>query len=162
MDTEGIQTIRCERVRPGASLPVRMTAGSAGWDLTACVERPLAIEPGSRCLVPTGLALAIPPGMEGAIRPRSGLALRSGVGVLNSPGTIDSDYRGEVQILLVNLGTEPYVVEHGARIAQIVFQRLPAVGIEWGRIDETARGAGGFGHTGSGRDDGPQGREAGA
>lgn len=144
------ETILCQAVRPGAVLPERMTEGAAGWDLRACLEAPITLAPGDRRLIPTGLALAIPNGLEGAIRPRSGLALRHGIGLLNSPGTIDSDYRGEVQILLINWGTEPFSVENGARIAQIVFQRLPGVDLVWGTVDETGRGAGGFGHTGLG------------
>lgn len=145
-----LEKVVCQAVRPGATLPERMTEGAAGWDLRACLEAPITLAPGDRRLIPTGLALAIPPAMEGAIRPRSGLALRHGIGILNSPGTIDADYRGEVQILLINWGAEPFSVENGARIAQIVFQRLPGVAVEWGTVDETVRGAGGFGHTGLG------------
>jgi dUTP pyrophosphatase len=143
--------IVCQAVRPGATLPQRMTEGAAGWDLRACLDAPVTLTPGDRNLIPTGLSFAIPEGLEGAIRPRSGLALRHGIGVLNSPGTIDSDYRGEVQIILINWGAEPFVVENGARIAQIVFQRLPGVAVVWGTVGETDRGAGGFGHTGVGR-----------
>ena len=150
MDRENAATVVCQRVRPGARLPARMTEGASGWDLHACLDAPVQLAPGVRRLVPTGLTMAIPRGMEGAIRPRSGLALRHGIGVLNSPGTIDADYRGEVQVLLVNWGGEPFEVEHGARIAQIVFQRLPGVAVEWGAVDETERGDGGFGHTGTG------------
>src|SRR5690606_29345423 len=109
--------IICQAVRPGASLPERMTEGAAGWDLRACLDAPVTLAPGDRRLIPTGLSFAIPAGLEGAVRPRSGLALRHGIGVLNSPGTIDSDYRGEVQIILINWGAEPFVVENGARIA---------------------------------------------
>ena len=142
--------IVCQAVRQGATLPERMTEGAAGWDLRACLDAAVTLAPGDRRLIPTGLSLSIPSGREGAIRPRSGLALRHGIGVLNSPGTIDSDYRGEVQIILINWGAEPFVVENGARIAQIVFQRLPGVAVVWGTVGETDRGAGGFGHTGLG------------
>lgn len=144
---------RVELVRlPGARdlpLPAYQTAGAVGLDLRAAVPQPLQLEPGARALVPTGLVLAIPPGWEGQVRPRSGLALREGVTVLNSPGTIDPDYRGELQVLLVNLGQRPFTVARGERIAQLV---LAPVGraelVEVEQLDATARGAGGFGHTG--------------
>lgn len=146
--------VLCRALRPGARLPVQMTPGAAGWDLHACLEQPLSLPPGERVLVPTGLSLAIPHGYEGSVRARSGLAFRHGIGVLNGPGTIDSDYRGEVGVLLVNLGREPFTVHDGERIAQIVFQAVPAGGVEWGEVvEDTARGAGGFGHTGTGRGD---------
>lgn len=142
--------VRCQALRPGARLPQRMTEGAAGWDLHACLERELVLDPGQRAVVPTGLVLAIPAGYEGSVRARSGLAFRHGVAVLNGPGTIDSDYRGEVGVLLVNLGREPYTVRDGERIAQIVFQAVPAGRVEWGEVDgDTGRGTGGFGHTGT-------------
>jgi dUTP pyrophosphatase len=133
----------------GLSVPAYATAGSAGLDLCAAVDAPLRLLPGARALVPTGFALAIPEGHEGQVRPRSGLALKHGVTVLNAPGTLDADYRGELQVLLVNLGAEPYTVERGARIAQLVVAPVSrAEVVEVTALDETVRGAGGFGSTG--------------
>jgi dUTP pyrophosphatase len=127
-----------------------MTPGSAGFDLRACVAEPLTLEPGTRHLVPTGFRVAIPAGHEGQVRPRSGLAVRHGLTLLNSPGTVDSDYRGEVKVLLVNLGAEAYTVERGDRIAQLVLAPMVAAeGVEAEELPATARGEGGFGHTGS-------------
>jgi dUTP pyrophosphatase len=130
-------------------LPAPQTAGAAGFDLRAAVVAPLKLEPGTVRLVPTGLRLAIPPGFEAQVRPRSGLALRSQVGVLNSPGTIDSDYRGEVQVLLFNFGAVSFTIARGDRIAQLVFARVYQPGFAVRELDATGRGAGGFGHTGS-------------
>lgn len=133
----------------GLPLPAYATRGAAGMDLLAAVEEPLALAPGARAAVPTGLRVAIPEGYEGQVRPRSGWALRQGVTCLNSPGTIDSDYRGEIRVILANLGDEPVRVERGMRIAQIVFAAV--VRCDWqpeGDLGETARGGGGFGHTG--------------
>lgn len=128
-------------------LPSYATIGSAGLDLRADAEVSLA--PGERVLVPTGIALEIPPGYEGQVRPRSGLALRHGVGLLNSPGTIDSDYRGELAVILVNHGQERVHFARGERIAQLVIARYEAVEVvEVEDLDRTERGAGGFGHTG--------------
>ena len=142
--------VRCQALRPGARLPVQMAPGAAGWDLHACLEEPVVLGPGERTVVPTGLVLAIPEGYEGSVRARSGLAFRHGIGVLNGPGTIDSDYRGEVGVLLVNLGREPFTVQDGDRVAQIVFQAVPAGRVEWGDVTaDTDRGSGGFGHTGT-------------
>lgn len=132
-------------------LPSAASAGSAGVDLRAAVESEVVLRPGERALVPTGLVLAIPPGWEGQVRPRSGLALRHGIGVLNAPGTIDSDYRGEVGVILVNLGTAGFPVRRGDRIAQLVFARAEPV--EWEEAEEldgSGRGEGGFGSTGVG------------
>lgn len=130
--------------------PTRATPDAAGFDLAAAVEAPLAIAPGERVRVPTGLVLAIPSGYEGQVRPRSGRAWRDGLTVLNAPGTIDADYRGEVLVLLVNLGREAVVIERGDRIAQLVVAPVPAVDlVELDTLDATHRGAGGFGHTGS-------------
>lgn len=141
--------VRCLPCREGAQLPSRMTEAASGFDLAACLEGPLTLRAGERCAVPTGLMMAIPPGFEGVVRPRSGLALKRGVTVLNAPGTIDSDYRGEVLVLLVNLSSEDLVLQHGDRIAQLVVQQLPPVGFRWAStLDDTARGDGGFGHTG--------------
>ena len=130
-------------------LPVRATDQSAGFDLRACLGQDLELDQGSRALVPTGLALALPAGYEAQVRPRSGLALRHGVTLLNSPGTIDADYRGEVGVILINLGQQPVTIRHGDRIAQLVIQRLPDVMLrEVDALQSTARGAGAFGHTG--------------
>ncbi|MEZ4269670.1 MAG: dUTP diphosphatase [Myxococcota bacterium] len=130
-------------------LPRYMTEGAAGMDVVAAVEEPLTLAPGARCVVPTGLALAIPAGFEVQVRPRSGLALRYGVTVPNAPGTIDSDYRGELGVLLANLGSEPYVVRRGERVAQLVVARVAhAQVVVVDSLDDTARGDGGFGHTG--------------
>ncbi|HZF10193.1 MAG TPA: dUTP diphosphatase [Thermoanaerobaculia bacterium] len=132
-------------------LPTPASPGSAGLDLRAAVPAELTLQPGERSLVPTGLAVAIPPGWEGQVRPRSGLAIRHGIGLVNAPGTIDSDYRGEVSVLLVNHGQEPFTVRRGDRIAQLLLAR--AEPIEWQEEEElpgTARGEGGFGSTGVG------------
>jgi dUTP pyrophosphatase len=145
-------SVRARRVGEGSDLPLPdyQTAGAAGIDLRAAVEQPLVLAPLQRALVPTGLAFAIPLGWEGQVRPRSGLALRHGVTCLNTPGTIDSDYRGEVQVLLVNLGSEPFTVRRGERIAQLVFARHGHAAIELvDELDPSDRGAGGFGHTGT-------------
>lgn len=145
----GVRSVRCRACRPGAILPKRMTEGASGFDLAACLEEPRILEPSERAAIPTGLVMAIPRGLEGVVRPRSGLALRAGVTLLNAPGTIDSDYRGEVCVILVNLGAEPITISHGDRIAQLVIQELPPIELAWGaELDETERGAGGFGHTG--------------
>jgi dUTP pyrophosphatase len=146
-------TVRVERLphSEGLPLPAYETSGSAGMDLRAAVadEAPLTLQPGARALIPTGLKIALEPGFEAQVRPRSGLALKHGVTCLNSPGTIDSDYRGEVGVILVNHGQEPFVVRRGERIAQMVIARHEqAAMIEVGGLDETARGAGGFGSTG--------------
>jgi len=136
----------------GLPLPAYQSDSAAGMDLLAAVEKDLALTlaPGGRALVPTGLVLELPKGCEAQVRPRSGLALRYGVTVLNSPGTIDCDYRGEVGVLLVNLGREPVVIRRGERIAQLVVQRVERVQLaESNRIAETRRGAGGFGSTGT-------------
>jgi dUTP diphosphatase len=143
--------VRVTRLPAARDLPLPCPAspGSSGCDLRAALAADLTIQPGDRVLVPTGLVLEIPPGCEGQVRPRSGLALRHGIGVLNAPGTIDSDYRGEVGVILVNLGREPFVVRRGDRIAQLVFARVEAV--EWEEDagwEESGRGAGGFGSTG--------------
>lgn len=130
-------------------LPAYATEGSAGMDIRAAVETDMTVPPGETVLVPTGFAIAVPPGYEAQVRPRSGLAIKHGVGVLNSPGTIDSDYRGEVRIILSNFGKEPFVIRRGERIAQMVI--APFVRAEWeelGSLEDTQRGAGGFGHTG--------------
>lgn len=130
-------------------LPAYATGLSAGMDLRADIDTPITLAPLQRCLVPTGLYIALPAGYEAQVRPRSGLALKKGITVLNSPGTIDADYRGEICVILVNLSSEPFVIEDGERIAQMVIARHEQV--EWQLVetlDETERGAGGFGHTG--------------
>ena len=135
----------------GLPLPHYASALAAGCDLAAAVpsDAPLTLEPGARALVPTGLALALQPGYEAQVRPRSGLALKHGVTVLNAPGTIDADYRGEVQVLLVNFGREPFTIERGMRIAQLVLAPVTrAAFFATGDLDETARAQGGFGSTG--------------
>ena len=132
-------------------LPARATAGAAGIDLRACVDGEIAVLPGARTLVPTGIAIALPQGYEGQVRPRSGLALDHGLTLLNSPGTVDADYRGEIAVLLVNLGQRPARIRRGDRIAQLVVQRVPETA--WVEVDElpaTERGSGGFGHSGRG------------
>ena len=136
----------------GLDLPAASTADSAGLDLRAAVpeDEPLVLEPGAFTAVPTGLALALPPGTEGQVRPRSGLAARHGVTVLNSPGTVDSDYRGEIKVLLINHGKEPFTIERGERIAQLVVAHYVGVAFEEVEtLEATERGAGGFGSTGT-------------
>ncbi|QGZ97125.1 dUTP diphosphatase [Terricaulis silvestris] len=137
----------------GLALPAYETALSAGMDLRAAVakDEPMTVAPGQRVLAPTGLTIALPAGYEAQIRPRSGLALKHGVTCLNTPGTIDADYRGEVKVILINLGQEPFVIKRGERIAQMVL--APVTQGEWDVVEtlsETARGAGGFGSTGRG------------
>ncbi len=142
--------ISVQRVGPVAvPLPCYQTEGSAGMDLHAALAEPITLAPLARAKIPTGLALAIPRGFEAQVRPRSGLAAKHGVTVLNTPGTIDSDYRGEVAVVLVNLSNEPVTIAPSDRIAQLVFARHEhAVLREVDRLDETARGAGGYGSTG--------------
>ncbi|MFD1011739.1 dUTP diphosphatase [Shinella fusca] len=131
------------------ALPAYESEGAAGMDLRAAVEAPMVLEPGKRALVPTGFVFEIPHGYEGQVRPRSGLAFKHGITCLNTPGTVDSDYRGEVKVLLVNLGEEAFTVERGMRIAQMVIAPVTQVAVnETAQASETARGAGGFGSTG--------------
>jgi dUTP pyrophosphatase len=133
----------------GLPLPAYQSAGAAGLDLVAAVEARVTLRPGERALIPTGLILELPAGFEAQVRPRSGLALKHGVSVLNSPGTIDSDYRGEIRVLLVNLGHRPFTVARGERIAQLVIARCERVTlVEATAASGTRRGAGGFGSTG--------------
>ncbi len=152
--TVTIQISRLDGFDPDIALPSYETAGAAGADIRANLRLEdrkdgLTLLPGARLLVPTGFSMAIPPGYEAQIRPRSGLALKHGITLLNSPGTIDSDYRGPVGIILANLGTRPFVVAHGERIAQMVVAPVVRAGFHPVRIlDETTRGAGGFGSTG--------------
>ncbi|MEA1649793.1 dUTP diphosphatase [Nitrospirillum sp. BR 11164] len=148
--TEAV-TVAVTRLPHGRDLdlPAYATAQAAGLDLMAAVSAPVVIPPLGRALVPTGLAISLPVGFEAQVRPRSGLALKNGVTVLNAPGTVDADYRGEVGVILVNLGDQPFTVERGMRIAQMVIARHERA--QWNEVDsldETARGAGGFGSTG--------------
>lgn len=139
------------RLPHGADLPLPRyeTQGAAGMDLMAALAADLVLQPGARAIVPTGLQVAVPPGHEGQVRPRSGLAAKHGVTVLNAPGTIDCDYRGEVGVILVNLGAEPFTVTRGMRIAQLLIAPfVQAAPVEVESLDDTARGAGGFGSTG--------------
>ncbi len=131
------------------SLPQYMTPGASGMDLFASLEKDVTLEPGERKIIPTGIAVAIPEGFEGQIRPRSGLAIQNGIGLVNGPGTIDSDYRGEIGVLLINFGKEPYTIRPGDRIAQMVISQVHRANLE--EVDDlpaTQRQAGGFGHTG--------------
>lgn len=130
-------------------LPAYETDHAAGMDLRAAVQEERTLSPGHRLLVPTGIRIALPPGFEAQVRPRSGLAVRHGIGMVNAPGTIDADYRGEIQVLLINLGQAPFTVKRGDRIAQLIV--APVSSVQWRevpKLDATARGEGGFGHTG--------------
>ncbi len=144
-------SVSVQRLAHGADLPLPAyeTAHAAGLDLAAALAAPLALAPGARALVPTGLAIALPEGFEAQIRPRSGLAAKQGITVLNSPGTIDADYRGEIKVILINHGSETFTVSHGMRIAQMVVAPVVrAVWDECAALPDSARGAGGFGSTG--------------
>ena len=145
-------SVAVRRLPHGADLPLPhyATAASAGLDLLAAIDRPRRLAPGERSLVPTGLAIALPDGHEAQVRPRSGLALKNGVTVLNSPGTIDADYRGEIGVVLINLGTEPFEITRGMRIAQMIV--APVTRLAWNETEDlpaTARGTGGYGSTGT-------------
>lgn len=145
--------VEIKRLPHGADLPLPRyeTADSAGLDLLAAVERDVTLAPGGRALIPTGLSIALPAGYEAQLRPRSGLALRDGVTVLNSPGTVDADYRGEVGVILVNLGDRDFIVTRGMRVAQLVIAAVAR--LQWREVDalsETSRGTGGYGSTGTG------------
>ncbi len=144
--------VRVTRVDASSSdipLPAYATEHAAGMDLCAAVKEPLTLGPGETALVPTGIAIALPPGFEAQVRPRSGLAIKHGIGILNAPGTIDADYRGEVKVILTNFSKSPFVVKRGERIAQMIVGRYSRVTWEEAEgLDETSRGAGGFGHTG--------------
>ena len=144
-------TLRVQRLSHAADLPLpeQASAGSAGLDLRAAVSEDLLLAPGERTLVPTGLVLELPRGWEGQVRPRSGLAIRHGISLLNSPGTIDSDYRGEVMVVLANLGGEPFTIRRGDRIAQLVVSPVTRLVVrEVSELSATDRGSGGFGSTG--------------
>lgn len=147
--TPSTLAVQVRRLSPAAILPRYMTELAAGVDLHADLAAGITLAPGERTLIPTGLALAIPPGFEGQVRPRSGLALKKGVSLVNSPGTIDADYRGEVGIIIINHGQEAVTIAPGERIAQLII--APVVRVEFLEVDEletTRRNAGGFGHTG--------------
>jgi dUTP pyrophosphatase len=147
---EAQRLVRIQRLRPGVSLPSYQTPGSAGMDLHAELEAPIRLEPLERALVPTGIAIALPEDCEAQIRPRSGLALKKGLSCLNTPGTVDADYRGEVKVLLVNLSSSPAEINPGERMAQLVIsKRIQAVWEEVEELDSTPRGVGGFGSTGT-------------
>jgi len=136
-------------LREGVTLPKYQTDHSAGLDLCACIDRDIILMPGERVLVPTGVSIELPDGYEAQVRPRSGLAINHGVTVLNSPGTIDPDYRGEVKVILINLGKEPFVIKNGMRIAQMVISKFERVEVEVvEELSQTRRGEGGFGSTG--------------
>lgn len=145
-------SVAVKRLPHGADLPLPdyATADSAGLDLLAAIDTPQVLAPGARSLIPTGLAIALPSGFEAQVRPRSGLAFKNGITVLNSPGTVDADYRGEVGVVLINLGDEPFEITRGMRIAQMVV--APVTQLVWeerAELSETARGAGGYGSTGT-------------
>jgi len=145
-------TVRIRRLRGAGDLPPpeRATPGSAGFDLHAALERDLCLDPGDRALVPTGFAVEVPPGYEGQVRPRSGLALRHGLVLPNAPGTIDADYRGELQVIVMNAGREPITLRRGERVAQLVIAPVAdARLVEVDALEPSARGDGGFGHTGT-------------
>ena len=141
--------VHVKRLRDDARVPQKATEGAAGFDLAAALDAPITIQPGAWMAVPTGIAIALPAGFEAQVRPRSGLAARHGITVLNAPGTIDEDYRGEVRVILINHGREAFAVAHGARIAQLVIARVADARMEEVEaLDETARGSSGFGSTG--------------
>ena len=141
--------LRVRLLRPDAVAPRRMSPGASGLDLSACLDEPIVLQPGARALVATGIAIALPEGTEGQVRPRSGLANGSGVTVLNAPGTVDVDYRGEVKVILINHGAGPFTVRHGERIAQLVVAPVVRADVEVvADLDTTERGSGGFGSTG--------------
>lgn len=149
MPTEVPITVHIKRLRKGVALPTRMTAEAAGFDLAAAVENPIEIQPGNIELIPCGFALAIPSGYEAQVRPRSGLASKHGITLINTPGTIDSDYRGEVHVPVINLGKAAFTIAPNMRIAQMLILPVPQVQmIEVEELENTSRGSGGFGHTG--------------
>ena len=143
--------VHCVKLRDQAVVPRYMTEHAAGMDLHAALDETMVLSPGARTLIPTGLALEIPPGYEGQVRPRSGLALKQGIALVNSPGTIDADYRGEVGVIVINHGDQPVTFAPGDRIAQLVIAPVTRVAFEEvAELGETGRAAGGFGHTGVG------------
>ncbi|APG26906.1 deoxyuridine 5'-triphosphate nucleotidohydrolase [Syntrophotalea acetylenivorans] len=141
--------VQVKLLRDTAQLPVYMTELAAGMDLFACLEESQQLLPGQRCLIPTGIALAIPAGYEGQVRPRSGLAIKKGLSLVNAPGTIDADYRGEIKVVMINHGQEPVTIACGDRIAQLIITPVHQASLTLvDELDTTAREAGGFGHTG--------------
>lgn len=141
--------VQVKLLRDTAQLPAYMTEQAAGMDLFACLDESQQLLPGQRCLVPTGIALAIPAGFEGQVRPRSGLAIKKGLSLVNAPGTIDADYRGEVKVVMINHGQEPVMIASGDRIAQLIITPVHQASLTLvEELDTTARDAGGFGHTG--------------
>lgn len=141
--------IKVKKLHPSAIVPVYMTEHAAGMDLCTVIDAPVVLAPGERTLLPTGLAMEIPPGYEGQVRPRSGLALKKGVALVNSPGTIDADYRGEIGIIIINLGNQPVEFLPGDRVAQLVIAPVTrATLIETEVLNDSQRSTGGFGHTG--------------
>ena len=141
--------VKISRLRPGSRLPRYMTAAAAGMDLYVRLDEDVVLSAGKQVMVPTGIAIALPPGFEAQVRPRSGLAAKHGVTLLNTPGTIDADYRGEISVILINHGAEDFVIRDGERIAQMII--APVSRCQWqlvDELDETERGSGGFGHTG--------------
>ena len=151
MSTEASVEVGIARTEEGKDLPLPCyaTKDAAGMDLHAAVLEPMVLQPGERRLISTGIRIALPPGFEAQVRPRSGLALRHGISIVNSPGTIDADYRGTVQVVLINHGSEPFTIQRGDRIAQMIV--APVTRAEWklaDNLDTSARGEGGFGHTG--------------
>ena len=144
-------TVEIKRLPHGENLPLPqyMTPHAAGMDLIAAVGTDTVIAPGERTLIPTGIAIALPPGFEAQVRPRSGLAINHGIGLLNSPGTIDADYRGEIKVIVANFGKEPFIVKRGDRIAQMIINKIERIEFEEVYdLPESIRGDGGFGHTG--------------
>jgi len=151
MGAAGLVQVAIQRLPHGEDLPLPAyaTPGAAGMDLSAAIGKEVTLQPGERRLIPTGVRIALPEGFEAQVRPRSGLALHKGIGMVNAPGTIDSDYRGEISVILVNLSSEPQTIRRGDRIAQLVV--APIVRAQWvevANMDDTSRGSGGFGHTG--------------
>ncbi len=142
--------VEFKKLRPDAVIPKYMTDGAAGLDLTAAIDQAIELQPRQRRLIPIGLAVAIPPGFEGSVRPRSGLAIKYGISLVNSPGVVDSDFRGELQVIVINHGEEPFLIKPGERIAQMVIAPVAqAEVVEVAELSATARGTGGFGSTGS-------------
>ena len=141
--------VKITRCRAGARLPRYMTAAAAGMDLYVKLDNDVTLTPGERVLVPTGIAIALPEGYEAQVRPRSGLAVKYGVTLLNTPGTIDADYRGEISVILINHGAEDFIIKDGERIAQMIIAPVSRCQLQLAdNLDETERGSGGFGHTG--------------
>ena len=141
--------VSVKRIHPSARMPERGSEHAAGYDVCACLDSGICIEPGQRALVPTGLSFALPPDMEIQVRPRSGLAIKHGISLVNTPGTIDPDYRGELKVIMINHGDEPFSISHGMRIAQLVFAAVLHPDFDAvDSLDATERGDGGFGHTG--------------